>query len=60
MFVDRTVIGISRAKIYKKILYKGHKRVHGIKCEGLALRNGLIGNLSAFMRENDMIVARYK
>ena len=46
-FIDGTVIEICRPKpIYQRIVYNGHKRVHSIKFQSLALPNGLIGNLS--------------
>ena len=46
-FIDRTVMKICRPKpIYQRIVYNGHKRVHSIKFQRLALPNGLVGNLS--------------
>ena len=46
-FIDGTVIEICRPKpIYQHIVYNGHKRVHSIKSQSLALPNDLIGNLS--------------
>ena len=46
-FIDGTVIEICRPKpIYQCIVYNGHKRVHSIKFQSLALPNGQIGNLS--------------
>ena len=46
-FIDGTVIEICRPKaIYQRIVYNGHKRVHSIKSQSLALPNDLIGNLS--------------
>ena len=40
-FVDGTVLQISRPKINKKTVYNGHKRVHGIKFQSIALSNVL-------------------
>ena len=46
-FIDGTVIEICRPKpIYQRIVYNGHKRVHSIKFQSLALPKDLIGNLS--------------
>ena len=46
-FIDSTVVEICRPKpIYQRIVYSGHKRVHSMKFQSLALPNGLIGNLS--------------
>ena len=45
-FVDGTVLRISRPKINQNIVYNGHKRVHDIKFQSLAVPNGLIGNLT--------------
>ena len=46
-FIDGTVIEICTPKaIYQRIVYNGHKRVHSIKSQSLALPNDLIGNLS--------------
>ena len=61
-FVDGTVLRISRPKINRKIVCNGHKRVHDIKFQSLALPNGLICSLSipyAGKRENGMIVPCY-
>ena len=44
-FVDGTVIRISRPKSNQNVVYNGHKRVHAIKFQSLALPNGIIGNL---------------
>ena len=46
-FIDGTVIELCRHKpIFQRIVYNGHKRVHSIKFQSLALSSGLIGNLS--------------
>ena len=44
-FVDGTVRSISRPGKNKKIVYKGHKRVHALKFQSVALPNGLIADL---------------
>ena len=46
-FVDETVLRISSPKINQNIVYNGHKRVHRIKFQSLALPNGLIDWFSA-------------
>ena len=44
-FVDGTVLRIS-PKLNQNIVYNGHKRVHALKFQRLALPNGLGVNLS--------------
>ena len=44
-FIDGTVRGISRPDTNQRVVYNGHKRVHGLKFQSVALPNGLIGNL---------------
>ena len=44
-FVDGTVRPIARPDEHQRIMYNGHKRVHALKSQSLALPNGLIGNL---------------
>ena len=44
-FVDGTVRPICRPGRNQRIVYNGHKRVHGLKFQSVALPNGLIGNL---------------
>lgn len=44
-FIDGTVRPISKPGENKKIAYNGHKRVHGIKFQSVALPNGFIGNM---------------
>jgi len=44
-FIDGTVRPISKPGENQRILYNGHKRVHGIKFQSVALPNGLIGNM---------------
>ena len=36
---------MGRTDEYQRIMYNGHKRVHALKFQSLALPNGLIGNL---------------
>lgn len=45
-FIDGTVIPICRPRENQRIVYNGHKRVHAMKFQSVALPNGLIGNLS--------------
>jgi hypothetical protein len=44
-FVDGTVKAICRPDKMRKTVYNGHKRVHALKYQSLALPNGLIANL---------------
>ena len=45
-FVDVTVRPICRPGEIQRIVYNGHKRVHSLKFQSVALQNGLIANLS--------------
>lgn len=45
-FVDGTLRPIARPKRNQRVVYNGHKRVHGIKFQSVVLPNGLIGNLN--------------
>lgn len=44
-FVDGTVWPISRPRTGQRVVYNGHKRVHALKFQSMALPNGLIGNI---------------
>jgi len=44
-FIDGTVRPISRPGQSQRVVYNGHKRIHAIKFQSVALPNGLIGNL---------------
>ena len=44
-FIDGTVRPICRPRERQRVVYNGHKRVHAIKFQTMALPNGLIGNL---------------
>ena len=44
-FVDGTVRPISKPGENQRIVYNGHKRVHGIKFQSVAIPKGLIGNM---------------
>ena len=44
-FIDGTVRPICRPGTDQRIVYNGHKRVHALKFQSVALPNGLIGNL---------------
>ena len=44
-FIDGTVRPVCRAGRHQRVLYNGHKRVHSLKFQSIALPNGLIGNL---------------
>ena len=37
--------GICRPDTNQRVVYNGHKRVHGLKFQSVALLSGLIGNL---------------
>ena len=44
-FIDGTVRPICRPGEHQRVVYNGHKRVHALKFQCVALPNGLIGNL---------------
>ena len=44
-FVDGTVRPICRTGENQRLVYNGHKRVHALKFQAVALPNGLIGHL---------------
>ena len=44
-FIDGTVRPISKPDERQRVMYNGHKRVHGIKLQSIALPNDLIGNM---------------
>lgn len=44
-FVDGTVRAICRPGEQQRVVYNGHKRVHALKYQCIALPNGLIGHL---------------
>ncbi|XP_068738581.1 uncharacterized protein [Montipora capricornis] len=44
-FIDGTVRPVCRPGRHQRVLYNGHKRVHSLKYQSIALPNGLIGNL---------------
>ena len=44
-FIDGTVRPIARPDQQQRIVYNGHRRVHSLKFQSVALPNGLIGNM---------------
>ena len=44
-FVDGTVRPIARPDENQRVVYNGHKRVHALKFQSLALPNGIIANM---------------
>jgi hypothetical protein len=44
-FVDGTVLPICGPGENQRLVYNGHKRVHALKFQSVALPNGLIGRL---------------
>ena len=44
-FVDGTVRPISRPVKNQRCVYNGHKRIHSLKFQSVALPNGLIGHM---------------
>jgi len=44
-FIDGTVRPICRPGENQRLVYNGHKRVHALKFQSIALPNGLIGNM---------------
>ena len=51
-FVDGTVRLICRPDENKRIVFNGHKRIHAIKFQSVALPNGLIGHFYRPVGEN--------
>lgn len=45
-FVDGTLRKIARPMKDQRLVYNGHKRVHGLKFQSVVIPNGLIANLS--------------
>ena len=45
-FIDGTVHRITRPKNNQRVVYNGHKRVHGLKFQSIVVPNGLIANLN--------------
>ena len=58
-FIDGTVRPISRPGSGQRIVYNGHKRVHGLKFQSIALPNGLIGNIFGPVGKNLNIFTEY-
>ena len=44
-FIDGTVRSLCRPDQNQRIVYNGHKRVHGLKYQSVALPNGMIANM---------------
>ena len=44
-FIDGTVRPICRPREHQRVVYNGHKRVHALKFQSIALPNGLIANM---------------
>ena len=44
-FVDGTVRPICRLNTNQRVIYNGHKRVHALNFQSIAIPNGLIANL---------------
>jgi len=44
-FIDGTARAISKPGENQRLVYNGHKRVHALKFQSLALPNGIIGNM---------------
>ena len=60
-FVDGTVRPISRPERNPRVLYNGHKKVHGVKFESVAAPNELTANLFGTVegrRHDSAILAR--
>ena len=45
-FIDGTLVSITRPKENQRVVYNGHKRVHGLKFQSISLPNGIIANLT--------------
>lgn len=44
-FIDGTVRPICRPRLNQRIVYNGHKRVHALKFQSVAVPNGIIANM---------------
>ena len=44
-FIDGTVRRICRPRRDQEVVYNGHKKIHALKFQSVALRNGLLGNM---------------
>ena len=44
-FIDGTVRRVCGPGVNQRVLHNGHKRVHSIKFQAVALPNGLVGHL---------------
>ena len=51
-FIDGTVRPISRPGQHQRIVYNGHKRVHSLKFQSVALPNGLNGLIGLDFRRS--------
>ena len=56
-FVDGTVRPIARPDEHQRIMYNGHKRVHALKFQSIALPNGMIGNLFGPVGQSKMFLS---
>ena len=45
VFIDGTVRAVCRPDVNQRAIHNGHKRVHFIKFQSVALPNGLVGNM---------------
>ena len=63
-YIDGTVRPIARPDQHQRIVYNGHKRVHLLKFQSVALPNGLIGNMfgpvGMFVTYNTYIYCYYR
>ena len=55
-FIDGTVREIARPKFNQRVMYNGHKRVHGIKFQSVVTPNGITANLCGPFEAKGMTV----
>ena len=55
-FVDGTVRPVCRPGEHQRVMYNGHKRVHGLKFQSVVAPNGLIANLFGPVGEYSVFV----
>ena len=55
-FIDGTVRPLCRPGRMQRVLYNGHKKVHGLKFQSIAAPNGLIANLYGPVEGKRLIV----
>ena len=58
-FIDGTVRPIARPDQHQRIVYNGHKLVHSLKFQCVALPNRLIGNMFGHVDVSHILLVTY-